>query len=169
MVNPVYNVYLGKENSYPDTWVAGNEADGTAVDGWVKFTCPSLDDAILNRNTITHNASHISYVIVTGKVTQTIKLNSITIVYTGSLVESDYYNAVKEFILRHMVTGAAADYKYPLYLYIFGPSYNGKYIKWMNNSEVMVEWCRVNVRTWNFHLDNSGVYIGSIALEEAWI
>ncbi len=169
MADPAYNVYLGKENTKPDTWVGGNEADGTAIDGWLKFTCPSLDDSILNRNTIIHNASHISYVIVTGKITQTIKLNNIIIVQTGATVGSDYYNAAKEFVLRHMATGAEANYKYPLYLYIFGPSYNGKYIKWMDNSEAMVEYCRVNIRTWNFHLDNSGIYKGSITLEEAWV
>jgi len=165
---PTYSVYLGKENTAPDTWVGGNEAKGTEIDGWVKFICPSLDDSILNRNTITHNASRISYVIVVGKVTQSMKLNNLTIVNTGATVGSDYYNAVKEFILRHMATGAADQYAYPLYLYIYGPSYNGQYIKWMNDSEVMVGYCKVNVRSWNFHLDNSGVYTGTITLEEAW-
>lgn len=168
MADPTYNVYLGKEQSKPDTWVGGNEADGTAVDGWVKFICPSLDDSILNRNTIRHNANRTSYVLITGKVIQGIKLNKVIIVNTGGTVNSEYYNAVKEFILRHMATGVATDYKYPLYLYIFGPSYNSKYIKWMNNSETMVEYCKVSVRTFAFHLDNSGVYIGSITLEEAW-
>ncbi len=169
MADPAYNVYLGKENTKPDTWVGGNEADGTAIDGWIKFTCPSLDDSILNRNTITHNASHISYTIVTGKVIQGIKLNNVIIVNTGGAVSSEYYNAVKEFVLRHMVTGVTESYRYPLYLYIFGPSYNANYIKWMNNSEAMVEWCKVNIRTFAFHLDNSGVYKGTIILEEAWI
>ena len=169
MANPTYNIYLGKEQSTPDTWVGGNEADGTTIDGWIKFTCPSLDDSILNRNAIIHNASHISYTIVIGKITQSIKLNNIIIVNTGGTVNSEFYNAAKEFILRHMATGVDTDYKYPLYLYIFGPSYDSQYIKWMNNSEAMVGYCRVNVRSWNFHLDNSGVYRGTITLEEAWV
>ncbi len=168
MANPAYNVYLGKEQSKPDTWVSGNEADGTKVDGWLKFTCPSLDDAILSRNKIIHNASHISYTIVTGKITQSIKLNKVIIVNTGSTVNSEHYNAVKEFVLRHMATGAAANYAYPLYLYIFGPSYNATYVKWMDNLEAMQEYCRVRIKSFVFHLDNSGVYTGTIGLEEAW-
>ena len=165
---PSYHVYLAKLSTTPDNWDSANDADYNHTNGWIKFTCPALTDSAQNKNTHKHNASHISYRIITGKVTQGMVLTGLTIVNTGDTESSEYYNAVKEFILRHMLTGTATEYAYPLYLHIYSPSLATKYIKWMDDSETMKPHCKVNIKSFSFLLDNSGVYVGTITLEEAW-
>lgn len=165
---PLYNVYLAKLSTTPDNWDTANNADYDHSNGWVKFITAMFNDEGVNQNTHTHNAGRVSYRIVTGKVVQRMTLNGLVIVNTGDTENSDYYNAVKEFLLRHMVTGAAASHAYPLYLHIYNASLATKSIKWMNDSEVMVAYCKVNVKGFKFTLTNSGVYIGTIQLEEAW-
>ena len=167
---PNYTVYLAKLATDPDGWDSSeNDADYNGVSGYVRFICPALTDSAQNRNSHKHNASHISYRIVTGKMVQGMVLNGLTIINTGDTEDSDYYNAVKEFLLRHMVTGVTTDYAYALYLHIYNPSLTQKRIKWMDNLETMRTYCRVNIKSFSFQLDNSGIYKGTITLEEAWI
>ena len=165
---PNYNVYLSKQETDPDGWdSAGNDADWDAANGYIRFTCESLDDSIQNQNSHKHNASHISYRIVIGKVVQGMKLNGLVIVNTGDTEDSTHYNAVKKFLLKHMVTGTNS--AYALNLRIYDASFAQKWIEWMDDSENMVDFCKVSVKSAIFHLDNSGVYKGTITLEEAWI
>ena len=164
MVNPLYHVYLSRSSTTPENWDTENEADCTSASGWLKFICPLLDDGFKNLNTHKHMAGHTSYRIVAGKMMQFQSLSGCVITKTDGATSSDYYNKVKEFILRHTVTGAANGYD--LFLHVYDPSGNGGYIKWMDKNEIMQSHCQINVKGFNFRLDHSGVYKGNIVIEE---
>jgi len=168
MATPLYHVYLSKLATTPDNWDTANEADYDHANGWVKFDCSAISDAAKNKNTHKHMAGHESYRLPIGKVIQSVILDQLTIIHVGGSEDSDYYNEVKEFLLRHMMTGTNCGYD--LYLHVYGadPSAATIYIKWMNNSETMVQHCQVNVINYEFKLDNSGIFKGRVELEEVW-
>jgi len=163
---PTYNVYLSKLNTTPDNWDSANEADYDHANGWVMFICSSIGDKVSIRNTLKHLAGHISYRLPIGKLVQSVSLEDCTIVNTGGSEDSDYYNEVKEFLVRHALTGANAGYD--LYLRIYDPSFAQKYIRYVDNTETWRDYCQVAVTGFAFKLDNTGVYTGSISLEEVW-
>ena len=168
MATPLYHVYLSKLSTTPDNWDTANEADYDHANGWVKFDCSRIDDSVQNKNTHKHMASHVSYRLPVGKVIQNIVLDKVTIVHVGGSEDSDYYNEVKEFLLRHMMMGTNC--AYALYLHVYGadPSASTTYIEWMDDSETMQSHCQINVKKFNFKLDNSGVFTGRLELEEVW-
>lgn len=157
---PTYNIYLDK-----DTTV------GTGVDctDYVWFRCTEIQDAIVVQDKIKNIAGHTSYKIKLAKVLQSAVLKNCVIVKTGHAVTStsEYYNAVKTFVLNHMVTGDGKGYD--LYLFVYDPSGGGVYIKFMDNNEEMQDYCKVEVQGWNFNLKHSGVYKGNLMLKECWL
>jgi hypothetical protein len=161
----LYRVYLAKKSTTPDNWDTDDDADYDDADGWVKFICSNVVDKVVQKNKVIHTSSHTKIRIVTGKFIQSITLMDCVIVNTGNTESSEYYNAVKEFLLRHMALGTATEYKYPLYLHIYTSATVG--IKWMDASEAMQPYLVVGVKSFSFKLDHAGVYRGTIQLEEA--
>lgn len=156
---PTYNIYLDK-----DVTVGGGSDN---CSNWVYVRCTDIQDTVTVKDKIKHIAGHTSYKIKLGKIVQGVILKNCVIVKTGDSVTSAYYNAFKEFLLNHMVTGTGKGYD--LYLFVFSPSGNSKYTKWMNNNEEMKGYCKVEVQGFNFSLKHSGVYKGNIILEECWL
>jgi len=168
MATPSYHVYLAKLSTTPDNWDTANEADYDHANGWVKFDCTKLLDTVHNKNTQKHMPGHASYRLPIGKVVQSIILDQITIVHVGGSEDSDYYNEVKEFLLRHMMTGTNCGYDLFLHVYGADPSASTTYIKWMDDSETMQNHCQVNIKRFEFRVESSGVFSGRIELEEVW-
>jgi len=164
MANPLYHIYIGKLKTTPENWDSANEAAYDHANGWVEFVCPSFQDTARNNNTLSHLAGHSSYRINTGKTVQSMTLKDVIITNTDGSTDSDYYNAVKEFLLRHMLTGD--DCGYDLYLHVYDPSGSGQYIKFMDSGETMQLHCQITIIGFNFTLDHSGIYRGNIMLEE---
>ena len=152
------------------SYVLLEEADYDDTDGWIGIRCNGIGDSALQKNTSKHIAGHSSYRIVTGSFIQGMTLEGVFIFNTGTTESSEYYNAVKEFLLRHMALGTSTEYKYPLYLHVYNPALGNQRIKWMDNSEAMQFYCRVYVKGFNFEISTDSLYWeGSIQLEEAWL
>jgi len=153
----------------PVTMALLEDADYDDALGWVGFKCDAINDAALQKNTAKHLASHGSYRIVTGSFIQSQTLDGVYMFNTGTTESSEYYNAVKEFLLRHMALGTSTEYKYPLYLHIYNPALGNQRIKWMDDDETMQYYCRVFVKGFNFSISTDTLYYeGKIKLEEAW-
>lgn len=164
----LYHVYLSKLATTPDNWDTANEADYDHANGWVMFIASSISDSFRVMNTHKHLQSHTSYRLTTGKVVQTILIGDCIMANTGDTEDSDYYNAVKQFLLRHALTGTSTEAGYDLYLRIYNPSGGSKYVKFVDDTETWRDYCQVAVKSFNFVLTHDGIYRGSIQLEEVW-
>lgn len=163
-----YNIYLSKLNTTPDNWDTANEADSTHANGWVKFICKKVVDKAVQKNKVIHTSSHTKIRIVTGKFVQSIQLQGCLIRNTGATTGSNYWNAVKYFLLSHMALGVGTSFSFPLYLHIaYSKTGSGAYSQWMDASESMQNYLVVSVKSYNMVLDHSGVWRGNIELEEA--
>jgi hypothetical protein len=161
-----HHVYLSKLSTTPDNWEGANEADYDHANGWVKFICSEVEDKVVQKNKVINTAGHTKIRIVIGKFVQTVNLKGVFIKLSGDTEGSDYYNAVKFFLLRHMCIGAAASHAYPLYLHVYVAG-GATAIKWMDSAEAMQAYLKVQVKGYSFTLKHDGVYRGGIQLEEA--
>jgi len=161
----LYNIYLSKLSTTPDDWDDANDADYNHANGWVKIICSFLDDKFSQKNKVRHVAGHTQIRIVVGKFIQSVNLGKCIITQTGNTESSDYYNAVKMFLVRHAAVGVATEHAYPLYLHAYtSPTIA---VKWIDIDEVLQPYLKVQVKGFNFKVDGTGIYRGTIQLEEA--
>lgn len=157
------------EGNCPCSFSHLHDADYDHADGWIGLRMEGLNDAAAQDNKIVKNASHESYRVVTGKFTQSMVLNGVFILNTNGSESSEYYNAIKEFLLRHMAFGSSSEYMYPVYLHIYNPALQNQRIQWMDNAETMQNYCKVGVTGFNFAVTCEEYYFyGKISLEECW-
>jgi hypothetical protein len=170
MATPLYHVYISRASTTPTAggWDTSNEGDYTNAAGWIHFTCQEISDSVKVNNTLKHMIGHASYSLRVGKLVQSMVFQDCVMEETdASSASSSAYNDVKEFLLRSACTGANCGYDIYMSVYAVDGT-DTYYIKWINNSETMVDVCHVVYMGHQITATHDGIYRGNIMFTEVW-
>jgi len=159
----LHHVYIGKLSSTPNNWSTGDEASPSAAGGWIYLISRNFLDKVDNKDRVVHSAGHTSIRINTGKFIQSMAPMECIIRKVDGVTDSDHYNKVKEFLLKHMASGGS--YGYDLYLFVYDVAGEGQYVKWIDSGEVMREYIKVKIKSFQFKASQR-VWEGNIVFEE---
>ena len=138
------------------------EADPSAGGGFIYLICTGASISGKQGNKVIKSAAHVVIRVNIGKYSINMGLSDWILFNTdGTSLSAENFNDVLEFIVGHWKSSG-----YDLYLHLFNLSLGGYRVKFPDANSTMQNYRKISISSFDFDIDNSGVWRGEIQLEE---